>query len=463
MGEIDRSGSRWWRFVRRAPAFAALLALSACATYRPHPLPGGPDLARTPALDVPVGHLSVPGLKPHAFHASHGLDMTDVVTLAVLDNPQLKAQRLQAGVARAQLLQAGLLPNPQVSASFIDATSGPPPLSNGYSTGLSEDLRALVTRGAARAGARAHVRQVNLDILWQEWQVAQQARQLFIRAEAQGRLLKVLHARRRLNARNYARDEKALRQGNLTLSSVSADLVGLVDADTQLRKVQRAANTTWHKLDALLGLEPGVKPKLRGPAALPPVSAAVFRKAVADLPRRRPDLLALQAGYQSQEEAVRKAILKQFPSFSVGLTKSRDTSDVHTIGFGVSLSLPLFNRNQGQIAIQRATRAALRQAYQARLDQAVNRAHELWRAARIMHRQLAALRRRLPQLEQTTRAARRSFEQGNMSAGTYINLRSSLLAKRVEVIRLDASLQRTRAALQTLLGMPLANGGEKRS
>lgn len=435
---------------------AGALFLSACATYHPKPLPKGPDLARSPALTVPTRTLAVPGLKPHPFNAARGLDMTDVVTLAVLDNPELKALRLQAGVANAQLLQAGLLPNPQLSADFIHPTSGPPPISNGYSFGLTQDLSALVSRGTARAGAKAHKKQVNLDILWQEWQVAQQARQLFIRARSQTRLLKVLQTQRELNADNYQRDQKALQQGNLTLSAVSADLVGLVDADTQLRQVQRAHNKTWHALDALLGLQPGVKPRLRSANAVASLSKVRFQAATAKLAQRRPDLLALRAGYRSQEQAVREAILKQFPTLSVGLTHGKDTSDVHSIGFGVTLSLPLFNHNQGQIAIQRATRAALRQSYQARLDQAVNKAHELWRATRIMQRQLRSLRARLPELEQTTQAARRSFEQGNMSAGTYINLRSSLLAKRVELIRLQASLQEAQAALETLLGMPLS-------
>jgi len=449
-----------WRAGRWLPA-AAALALSACATYHARPLPQGPDLARSPRLTVPAKSLRIPGLQAHRFNAAHGLDMTDVVTLAVLNNPDLKAKRLQAGLARAQLLQAGLLPNPQVSASFLHPTGGPPPLANGYSLGLTQDLSALISRGAARAGAKAHKRQVNLDILWQEWQVAQQARQLFIRARSQARLLKVLRTQRKLNADNYRRDQTALQQGNLTLSAVSADLVGLVNADTQLRQVQRTDNKTWHALDALLGLKPGVKPRLRGSVSIAPLAQARFRAAVAELARRRPDLLALRAGYQSQEQAVREAILKQFPSLSVGLTQVSDTSKVHTIGFSVSLSLPLFNHNQGQIAIQRATRAALRQAYQARLDQAVNQAHELWRATRIMHRQLKTLRARLPELEQTTDAAQRSFQQGNMSAGTYINLRSSLLAKRVETIRLQASLHEAQAALETLLGMPLSPGAAR--
>lgn len=449
-GRRSPGRGRGWLLAVLAP-----LLLSACATYHPRPLPSGPDLAAAPRLQVPAGMIQVPGLKPHPFNPANGLDMTELVTLAVVNNPGLKAQRLRAGVAGAELFQAGLLPDPQLSPAFVHPTGGPPPLSNGYSLGLSQDLSALVTRNAAQAGARAHQKQINLDILWQEWQVAQRARQLFVRVRSQERLQRILDTQRRLLEDRYRRDRKALHEGNLTLSSVSADLVGLVDAQTRLRRLQRARNQAWHALDGLLGLQPGVEPKLTGSTDLTAFSKAAFKAAVSRLPQRRPDLLALQYGYRSQEQAVRKAILRQFPALSVGLTGGQDTSEVRSVGIGVTLSLPLFNRNRGHIAIARATRALLRQTYQQRLDTAVNHAHELWRATRIMSKQLKTLQGQLPVLERTTAAARRSFQQGNMSAGTYISLRSNLLAKRAEAVQLQASLEETQAALETLLGMTI--------
>lgn len=434
---------------------ACPLALSACATFHAKPLAQGADLATHAALEIPVHKLRVPGLQAHPFDARNGLDRTEVVTLAVINNPQLKAARLQAGVAGAQLIQAGVLPNPQVSANFLAPIGGPPPLFNGYQFGLMQSLTALVSRGAAKASAQAHVHQVNLDILWQEWQVAQQARQLFIQARSQAQLQHVLQTQHDLSLQNYKRDERALNQGNAILSSVSADLVVLVNANTQLRQLERARNKTWHQLDALLGLRPGVRPRLVAAQPLPAFTPAQFKTALQHLAARRPDLLALQAGYRSQQAAVRKAILQQFPQLSIGPTGGSDTSRVRTVGFGINLSLPLFNHNQGQIAIQRATRAVLRQTYQARLDQAVNQAHEIWREIQIMQRQQRQLAARLPTLEKTTDAAQRAFAHGDMSAGTYINLRSSLLSKQVESIRLKASLAQAQAGLETLLGMTI--------
>lgn len=436
--------------------FALLaLLLSGCATYHARPLPTAPDLTTDPAaIRVPARRFQVPSLQPHKLDPGDGLDMTETVMVAVLNNPDLKAVRLESGVARAQLLQAGLLPDPQLSASLDHPTSGSN-VTNAYTLGLAEDLRALITRGTAVAGARAQARQVDLQVLWQEWQVAGKARMLFIDAQAQTRLHAIYAAARKLDASRYRRDRKALAQGNLTLDAAAGDLVSLVDASTQLRQLERQANQTRHDLDALLGLAPQATVRFHGDPQLAPLTAAEFRAALHALPRRRPDLLALRAGYASQEAAVRQAILDQFPSISVGPTRASDTSDVHTIGLSLTVTLPLFNRNRGHIAIERATRAHLRQAYQARLDRSAIDAHRIWQETRLLARQLAAVRGRLPALKRTATRAEKSFRAGNLSAATYVSLRSQLLAKRAEAVQLQADLDKAQANLETVLGMPL--------
>jgi outer membrane protein TolC len=73
----------------------------------------------------------------------------------------------------------------------------------------------------------------------------------------------------------------------------------------------------------------------------------------------RLDLAALRAGYLSQEAKLYGAVLSQFPKIGLGITRARDTSNVGTIGFGVTLDLPLFDRGQGRIAAEHATRQQL--------------------------------------------------------------------------------------------------------
>src|SRR5215212_2008528 len=159
--------------------FVVFSSMAGCATYTPKPITGAPDLAHQLAgLTIDVDKLArpAPGLRPHTLDFDDGLDMTETVMLAVLNNPGLKAVRARRHLAQAQSFAAGLLPDPQLNLSFDHPTSGPPPLTNAYSFGLSEDLQALITRGAAQAAQIQAARQVDLEVLWQEWQVAQRAR-----------------------------------------------------------------------------------------------------------------------------------------------------------------------------------------------------------------------------------------------------------------------------------------------
>jgi cobalt-zinc-cadmium efflux system outer membrane protein len=423
--------------------------ISGCATYHPKPLPTKPDLMRSLALTVPASRLDLPGLKPHPI-PTNGLDEMAVITLAVFNNPDLKAARLQAGVAGAQLLEAGLLPDPVVSGGFTRS-----PLHTGYNIGLSEDLQALITRGAAKAAAKARARQVNLEILWQEWQVAEKARELFIQSQADDQLRRVLTKTRDLLVNRYRQDEAALKRNNVTADVGSTDLAALTAADTQLRQLQLEINRTRHALDQLLGLKPDVPLHLVGRSSSRPVSPRQFQAAVAALPHRRADLIALQAGYQSQEQSLREAVLAQFPSMSAGVEQAKSAEEgVHTVGLTVNVTLPIFNRNRGQIAIQRATRAVLYETYQARLDQAVSDADQVWKATRIMTHQLHGLESHLPVLKETALAAERNFRQGNLDLATFVSLESNFLVEQADAVRLRASLEQAQSALETLLGLP---------
>ncbi|MHB8832962.1 MAG: TolC family protein, partial [Desulfobacteria bacterium] len=85
--------------------------ITGCAAYRAKPL----DMASTmphevPHLVIDARRMPLPELAFHRFDPSDGLDMTEVAMLAVVNNPDLKLARDDAGIARAQAFAAGLLP-----------------------------------------------------------------------------------------------------------------------------------------------------------------------------------------------------------------------------------------------------------------------------------------------------------------------------------------------------------------
>lgn len=117
------------------------------------------------------------------------------------------------------------------------------------------------------------------------------------------------------------------------------------------------------ELNATLGLWPAEVLSLAGLPRFDPNAVQDAAGAVDRLGKIRPDLMALRAGYASQEQALRLAVLSQFPSVGITLSRARDTSNIHTLGFGIDFSLPIFNGSRGRIAMAGATRAELYDTY----------------------------------------------------------------------------------------------------
>jgi outer membrane protein TolC len=144
----------------------------------------------------------------------------------------------------------------------------------------------------------------------------------------------------------------------------------------------------------------------------------------------------------------------RFPSFSIGITRARDTSSVHTTGFDVGFNRPIFSGNRGAIGIERATREQLRGEYQARLDQAAVDVDGLIRLQTLVAAQQMQLDRYLTALEQMADRGREAYRHGDIDALTFLNMESTWINKRREQISLDQPQRENLIALQTLPAIP---------
>ena len=432
------------RVVRTITAATAFCLLAGgCASYSRLPLPVKPDLAASLPASLPAS-----GPQP--------LDMNAVATLAVLNSPELKAARAKAQVSEAQAFAAGLLADPQISGSIDSPTDRGQGYINAYGLGLSLDLQGLLTHAAKKGAANAARDQARLGLLWQEWQSIAQARMLYVQLVLDADKVQFLGAAQQTYTAQAERSGRALQAGDTTVDQAGADLALLSDISIQAGTAQRAALQTQQSLHALLGVAPEV------PLSLQPLGAprlperADIDVALARLPQSRPDLAALQAGYRSQEAAVRKAVLAQFPMISFGVSKSRDTGNVRSNGLAMTLSLPLFDRGRGEIAIQSATRAQLRAEFQARLDLSAGVVWRLWAELQELQGELAKLGERLPQLQGNVEGAQRAYVAGDFSATAYYTLYNAYLTARSASLDLTQLLWNDSIALSAELGTQLA-------
>lgn len=387
--------------------------------------------------------------------------MDRVATLAVLNNPDLYTARATLGVSRAQAFAAGLLPDPHFSFNAAHPTDRIAPNDfrypefNEYGLELDVDVLSLLTHPTVKAGTRGDLQQAQLNLLWQEWQTVAEARTLFVQQSLAAERQAFLARAEQIYALAAQRSQQALAERNVTLEQSSADLAVLQDVSGRLGDAQRSLLSAQQGLRSLLGVRADVPLPLQ-PLGAPRIpTREQVQSALAQLPQRRPDLLALQAGYRAQEARVRLAVLSQFPDVSVGFTKARDDSDIHLLGGVVNLTLPLFNRGRGDVAVQTATRAQLRADYQARLDQASGAAWQLWQEMRQVSAQLDQLSAQVPRLQRDLEAAQRAYRASVFPAASYLTLVGSTITAQELQESLRQMLWSDSIALATVLGTQL--------
>lgn len=435
-------------------ALLAAAGVTGCATYAPAPLGEGKGASDVAALNVPAALMPTRKLAAHRFDPAGGLDVTETAMLAVVNSPDLKVKRDELGIARAQAFAAGLLPDPQLSVGQDFPTSSGSGLTRAFMLGLNYDIDTLLTRSSRRAAATGEREQVNLGLLWAEWQTIAQARLLF------GQVLAARAQERELRAEDVAlapvdhQVHAALAAGNLTYDSASAGLNAATDVRRRLAETIRQRRQAEHDLHLLLGLAPQVVLQLQGAPYQTAPTAADVAAALASLPRRRPDLLALQAGYHAQEARLRGAILAQFPALTVGFIRARDTSAVYTSGFTIGLTVPLFDRNRGNIAIETATRQRLKDDYAARLLTARSDVQQLLADLATLQQQRAELTTHAQQLDAVRRAAERAWHGGLLDWPTYLAIRGNALAADLDLISVRLEQAKQAVTLETLLGYP---------
>lgn len=435
------------------PVVAAIAAaLAGCATYHALPLDNAKGARRIADVTVPASAMPTPTLRRYPFDPADGLDATEVAMLAVANDPQLRVERDKAGVANAQAYAAGLLPDPQVGYERDYPVGHHVGATKAYTGTLAFDFGSLITRSARMKSARAGEREVDLNLLWGEWQAIARARTLFDRVYYLHKLVARLERERAALASVQSAITRALRAGDLTYEVASTGLDAASNVTNQLGDARRRLHVAEHDLHDLLGLDASVPLHLAGgPFSVVPNTTRV-RDALKDMPARRPDLLALQAGYLAQNEKLRAAILAQFPAITVGFVKARDNSNIASTGLSVSLSLPIFDGNRGNIAIERATRQQLHDEYSARLLADRNDVQRLMADLQSDRRQRHQLALHAARLAAVRRAAQTDYAAGRLEWPTYLAIRASALAADAALLDLDANTHEAAITLDALTG-----------
>src|SRR5205823_11955083 len=148
------------------------IAVPVCAES---PIQSAPAIETT--LRISISRFQNQSSEQLSVDLRRGIGPDEAAAIALYSNPALRAFRDRRGLAAAQLVQAGILPNPVVSYSRDYVTGGNTAgTTTGYNFSAGWEVSALIPFLPKQTAARKNFRSVDLDVAWQEWQIAVSAR-----------------------------------------------------------------------------------------------------------------------------------------------------------------------------------------------------------------------------------------------------------------------------------------------
>lgn len=379
------------------------------------------------------------------------ITLADLFRLAELANPTLAAARngVQAGIGRAE--QAGLYPNPTLEIgveelSTIDADDRKEKVS------FVQPLILGGRRGAAVAAARAEqetaahafhgVRRDLFRRVHTRW-----AEQLYFR-EANAAFSELLRvANHTLGIAQTRFDARAAPESQVTKALL--EVYELEVAQQQLGQEQARGSA---ELSSLLG---GARiPFDRLVGALDPDSISTSELLRSTALDDHPALQAAQRDIEAAEASLREAKAARIPDLGLFVAYGRYRAiDEGFVEAGLTVPLPIFNRNQGRVAETQSLAAQAQD--RARivhndLEAALEVARQRYLIAR--DRLRAAVDRIVPAADRGLTQAEEGYRVGNSPFLELIDAQRTLANVRLRTLELTKDIIVAEAELMSLLG-----------
>ena len=423
----------------------ALTLSSACATTGQ-----APD-RRT--LDAAIRARAVSGIRvegtaamPPDASLDDGLTSQEAVAIALWNSPSFQATLADLGIARADLVEAGLLRNPIFSLLF---PWGPKQLE----WTLQFPFEALWQRPRRVAAAQLNAQAVGERLVWDALTLVAQARAAHAEALIADRRLQLTIEVTDLVQRLTGITEARLRAGDISELEARSARSDAARVQVVRRAVEHDRNLARLTLAATLGLDL-VGEQLR-PVSSEGVDTATCGTEAArleDALASRPDVRAAEIGI---EAAAQRARWER--SRVVNLIGILDANGQGTQGFemgpGVGFDVPIFSRNQGGIGradaeIERASRqyAAVRAQVVSDVRSAAVRVQQAEQAISAWREEI------VPSLEVEQRQAESAYQAGEIPLFMLLEVSRRLVDGRVRLLDAEADLQRATIALERSIG-----------
>ncbi|NMZ24427.1 TolC family protein [Pseudomonas proteolytica] len=374
---------------------------------------------------------SVVGLLAMAQVASaQTLTLESALQNAFAGNPDLAAAQWEIDIAQGGRQQAGLIPNPVASWDAEDTRRS----TRTTTVKLSQTLEL-----GGKRGARIEVASRAQDAAAQE---LEQRRNL-LRAEVIDGFYGALWAQERLELaqRSMALAERGLVIANGRVTAGKASPVEATRAQVEVSQIRlersRAeigVSDAYRRLAAITGSATiGFERVEAGAVNTPALPSATQLLARLE---STAELRLAQLQIQQRDAGLGQEKAQRIPDLDVSIGSQYDASVRERVNLvGVSMPIPLFNRNQGNVlaASRRADQARdLRNATELRLRTETRQALDLWATANSEVRAFNQVI--LPAAQSAVDSATRGFEMGKFNFLDVLDAQRTLIAARTQYL-----------------------------
>lgn len=427
----------------QSPQQTAPPAAPQTPTQQPAPL-GGRQAGATGASDAATTALQATQLSSAQFFDPSGFTVESLVTTGFGRRADLLAARQRLAIAEGRLLQAGLRPNPT-----LDSEYGSPRFLGGeaeqdFSVGVSQVFETGGKRRKRTEVARLELAQVRAEVRGLERQFAADIRASFARSITFARQLDTLERLITANEELVRVTGARLKEGDVAPFDLS--LVRLETDRLRAQVITTRANLEGELigLRALVGFEPAEPLRITPLAERPPRLDLSIGDLTDIALRERADLQAARLAEEAGAARIRLARSLSTPnvaasvrfSRSTGITDLPEVLGANLVGrdtdneltFGVSIELPVFNRNQGEIASATGEREQVvrqREFLEAGIRRDTALAYRRYRAA--AESLVLYATQIVPRAEENVRTIRAAYNLGEFSVFDIVNEQRRLI------------------------------------
>ena len=326
------------------------------------------------------------------------LTADDAVQVALLQSPGLQAVYAELGVAEADLVQAGRLPNPRFRATRTASDE-----SFKHETVLTFPVGALLTMPAVLGMERRRLEAVRLHVTDRVLAVAAETREAWVAAVSAGEELRYLEQVREAAEASAELARRMAGVGNFSKLDRMREEAFAADARVQLARARSAALGARERLVRLMGVDTPVRVRL--PARLPdlPPRPGDDRDLESFALAQRLDLQAAKADAEGTAKSLGLTRVSGFlNTLELGPARLAEKDEALKRGYEVSVEIPIFDWGTARVAraealyLQAAARVG-ETAVNARSEVRESSAawRDAWEVARQYRDEIVPLRRRI--------------------------------------------------------------------